>query len=71
MSSGGRTRSSRVENPRPWLILNNDTHPFDEEEYMTVTLTTTPHDEGIPLEDADKTRRERGNVVTICKPDNC
>jgi len=41
------------ENPRPWLILNNDTHPFGEEEYMTVTLTTTPHDEGIPLEDAD------------------
>ena len=30
------------ENPRPWLILNNDTHPFGDEEYMTVTLTTTP-----------------------------
>ena len=41
------------ENPRPWLILNNDTHPFGEEEYMTVTLTTTPHDEGIPLEDTN------------------
>ena len=41
------------ENPRPWLILNNDTHPFGAEEYMTVTLTTTPHDEGIPLNDAD------------------
>ena len=37
------------ENPRPWLILNNDRHPFGDEEYMTVTLTTTPHDEGIPL----------------------
>jgi hypothetical protein len=22
-------------------------------------------------EDADETRRERGNTVTICKPDNC
>ena len=21
------------ENPRPWLILNNDTHPFGAEEY--------------------------------------
>ena len=41
------------ENPRPWLILNNDTHPFGAEEYITVTLTTTPHDEGIPLDDAD------------------
>lgn len=41
------------ENPRPWLILNNGTHPFGEEEYMTVTLTTTPLEEGIPLDDAD------------------
>ena len=41
------------ENPRPWLILTNDRHPFGDEEYMTVTLTTTPHDEGIPLDDAD------------------
>jgi len=41
------------ENPRPWLILNNDSHPFGDEEYMTVTLTTTPHDEGVPLDDAD------------------
>lgn len=40
------------ENPRPWLILNNDSHPFGDEEYMAVTLTT-PHGEGIPLEDAD------------------
>ena len=28
-------------------------HAVDDEEYMTVTLTTTPHDEGIPLDDAD------------------
>ncbi len=41
------------ENPRPWLILNNDSHPFGDEEYMTVTLTTTAHDEGLPLEDAN------------------
>ena len=41
------------ENPRPWLVLNNDSHPFGDEEYVTVTLTTTPHDEGVPLDDAD------------------
>jgi len=41
------------ESPRPWLILNNDSHPFGDEEYMTVTLTTTPHSNGIPLEDTD------------------
>ncbi|WP_135823178.1 type II toxin-antitoxin system PemK/MazF family toxin [Halostella litorea] len=42
-----------TENPRPWLILNNDAHPFGEEEYMTVTLTTTPHDATVPIESAD------------------
>lgn len=41
------------ENSRPWLILNNDAHPFGDEEYMTVTVTTTQHDEGVPLDDAD------------------
>jgi len=41
------------ENPRPWLVLNNGTHPFSDEEYMTVTLTTTPHDAGVPLEESD------------------
>jgi hypothetical protein len=35
------------------LILDNDGHPFGDEEYMTVTLTTTPHDEVISLDDAD------------------
>ena len=42
-----------TENPRPWLILNNDAHPFGEEEYMTVTLTTTPHDATVPIESDD------------------
>ena len=25
----------------------------------------------VTYEDVDETRRERGNTVTICKPDNC
>jgi hypothetical protein len=41
------------ENSRPWLILNNETHPSGDEEYMTVTLTTTPPGEGVSLSDAD------------------
>ena len=41
------------ENPRPWLILNNDSHPFGGEEYITVTLTTTPHDKGTPIAEDD------------------
>ena len=41
------------ENPRPWLILNNDSHPFGDEQYMTVTLTTTPHEETVPIAEDD------------------
>ncbi|MFC7131100.1 hypothetical protein [Haloferax chudinovii] len=41
------------ESPRPWLILNTDTHPFGDEQYTTVTLTTTPHDETIPIAEDD------------------
>lgn len=40
------------ENPRPWLIINNGSHPFADEEYVTVTITTTPHEDGIPLDDS-------------------
>ena len=46
-SSGARIRLDHVRTHGHWLILNNDSHPFGDEEYMTVTLTTTPHDEGI------------------------
>lgn len=49
MSYGDLIRS----NPRPWLVLNNDAHPFGEEEYMTVTLTTTPHDGTVPIQADD------------------
>ena len=41
------------ENPRPWLILNNDAHPFGDEEHMTVTLTTTPHEPAVAIEASD------------------
>lgn len=41
------------ENPRPWLILNTDAHPFGDEESMTVTLTTTPHDAGVPIDESN------------------
>lgn len=39
-----------TEAPRPWLIRNNDRHPFGDQEYMTVTLTPTPHDGTVPIE---------------------
>lgn len=43
-----------TEAPRPRLLLNNDRHPFGDEEYMTVTLTTTPHDATVPIEADDR-----------------
>ena len=57
LSAGGRGLGpdpfKSGENPRPWLILNNDEHPFAGEEYMVVTLTTTPHDSGITIDGSD------------------
>lgn len=52
------------ENPRPWLILNNDAHPFGDEEYMTVTLTTTPHDEGVSIDESDWIRTADTVIIT-------
>ena len=35
---------------RPWVVVNNETHPFDKEQYVTMGLTTqTWYDERIPL----------------------
>lgn len=39
--SGSRFVQVRGESA-PWLILNNDSYPFGDEGYMTVTLTMTP-----------------------------
>ena len=33
--------------------MNNDAHPFGDEEYMTVTLTTTPHEPAVAIEASD------------------
>lgn len=35
---------------RPWVIVNNETHPFDKQQYVVMGLTTqTWYDEQIPL----------------------
>jgi mRNA-degrading endonuclease toxin of MazEF toxin-antitoxin module len=36
---------------RPWLVVSVDEHPFAAEECIAVALTTTPHDEGVPVPD--------------------
>lgn len=37
---------------RPWLIINNETHPFDGEQYIAVAVSTKAYEDSIPL-DAD------------------
>jgi len=38
---------------RPWVVINNESHPFDEQQYVVMGLTTqTWYDERIPLKDA-------------------
>ena len=39
---------------RPWVIVNNDRHPFDQEQYIVMALTTQKwYDERVQLTDAD------------------
>lgn len=39
---------------RPWVIVNNEHHPFDKQQYVVMGLTTrTWYDEGVPLTAAD------------------
>ena len=39
---------------RPWVVVNNDRHPFDRDQYVVMALTTrTWYDERVPLTDAD------------------
>lgn len=44
---------------RPWVVINNERHPFDAKQYVVMALTTrTWYDERIPLdEDAYRHRR--------------
>jgi len=39
---------------RPWVVVNNEDHPFDKQQYVVMGLTTqTWYDERIPLADGD------------------
>lgn len=39
---------------RPFLVVNTDSHPFHEEQYIAVALTTrTWYDETMPLSETD------------------
>lgn len=34
---------------RPFIVINNENHPFSEEECLVVLVTTTEREEAIPL----------------------
>jgi mRNA-degrading endonuclease toxin of MazEF toxin-antitoxin module len=38
---------------RPWLVLNDETHPFGDEQHMAVALSTSGHDAAIPVREGD------------------
>lgn len=43
---------------RPWVVVNNENHPFDKEQYVVMGLTTqTWYDEQIPLGEDDYRHR--------------
>ncbi|MDR5673737.1 hypothetical protein RH858_11355 [Halalkaliarchaeum sp. AArc-GB] len=38
------------ERQRPWLIVNNKSHPFDEEQFIAVAVSTTKYDRSLALD---------------------
>jgi mRNA-degrading endonuclease toxin of MazEF toxin-antitoxin module len=34
---------------RPWLIVNNDAHPFDDEQFLAVAVTTKEYEQSLAL----------------------
>lgn len=46
--------SSDGEATRPWVVANNERHPFDKQQYIVLAMTTrTWYDERVPLEPGD------------------
>jgi mRNA-degrading endonuclease toxin of MazEF toxin-antitoxin module len=35
---------------RPWLIVNNDSHPFADEQFLAVAITTKEYDRSLALQ---------------------
>ena len=34
---------------RPWLIINNESHPFGDQQYIAVAVSTKAYDDSMPL----------------------
>lgn len=51
---------------RPWVVVNNERHPFDDQQYVVMGLTTqTWYDERIPLEANDYCHRKAPKESSI------
>lgn len=54
---------------RPWVVVNNERHPFDGEQYVVMALTTrTWYDERIPVGPDDFTHRQAPEDCSIVPP---
>lgn len=38
---------------RPWLILSDGSHPFGDEQYIAVAISTSEYDDSVPLDSDD------------------
>lgn len=51
---------------RPWVVVNNERHPFDSHQYVVMGMTTrTWYDERIPLEPEDYGHRSAPRESSI------
>lgn len=60
---------------RPWVVANNERHPFDQRQYVVMMATRTWYDERIPLDEDDFSHRRAPrdssivpHAVTSLKP---
>jgi mRNA-degrading endonuclease toxin of MazEF toxin-antitoxin module len=37
---------------RPWLIVNNNTHPFGDEQHVAVAVSTKRYEDSLPLHES-------------------
>lgn len=51
---------------RPWVVVNNEDHPLDKQQYVVLGLTTqTWYEERIPLEEGDYRHRRAPRESSI------
>ena len=48
-----------TDSQRPWLIVNNESHPFGDEQFIAVAISTKEYQESVPL---NPSVWERGGV---------